>query len=198
MIKVIDNLLPPMYANQIEHDTVHELMYKYRKYTSSVPSMLTNTDNIIDYGQFVCTLLNSSVNAEYKFGNYFNFLKAVIFTANQHIDKQIVSIERVKVNLLLQQCNFSKNHYNFPHVDESEDTTQYSMIYYINDSDGDTFMFNEFYNPDQDPPTELTLYQRVSPKKNRAVIFNSNRYHASSNPKEHANRFIINFVMKVE
>jgi hypothetical protein len=72
------------------------------------------------------------------------------------------------------------------------------MIYYVNDSDGDTFLFNEFWDPvSGQPPTQLTLNQRVTPKRNRAVIFESDRFHASSNPRFNKNRFIINFVMKV-
>jgi hypothetical protein len=40
----------------------------------------------------------------------------------------------------------------------------------------------------------LTECGRVSPKKGRAVIFPSNRYHASSSPVEASRRVIINFV----
>jgi hypothetical protein len=69
------------------------------------------------------------------------------------------------------------------------------MVYYVNDSDGDTFLFNEFYESGKVPEL-FTLYNRVSPKKNRLVIFESNRYHASSNPKLNQDRFIINFVLE--
>jgi 2OG-Fe(II) oxygenase superfamily len=201
MIKVIDNFLPHMYADQLEYEAEHELMYRYRQYTSSIDGYSTEaplivTNNTIDYGQFVCSVLHSSYDVELKFKDYFERLKAIVFTAGNHIDKQICKVDRVKINLLLQQPTASKDHHNFPHTDES-DESQYSMVYYINDSDGDTFLFNEFYYPDVPPPNTLTISQRVSPRKNRAVIFESHRYHASSNPIDHANRFVINFVMQV-
>lgn len=201
MIKVIDNFLPQMYADQIEYDTRHELMYRYREHTSRKDEYENATvvidKHTYDCGQFVCVLLNSDYNIEYKFKDYFDQLKGVVFTAGDHIEKKICEVNRVKVNLLLQQSQTPEYHYTVGHTD-SRSNCHYSMVYYINDSDGDTFMFNEFQNLDQTPPAELTLYQRVSPKKNRAVIFESNRYHASSNPRTHATRFVINFVMKVE
>lgn len=201
MIKVIDNFLPQMYANQIEYETKHELMYRYREYTSPkaeyVDSTVVIDKNTYDCGQFVCLLLHSDYDIDYKFKDYFEQLKAVVFTAREHIEKDICSVDRVKVNLLLQQSQTPEYHYTVSHVDKISNC-YYSMLYYINDSDGDTFMFNEFQNVDRTLPTELTLCQRISPKKNRAVIFESNRYHASSNPRKHATRFVINFVMKVE
>jgi ectoine hydroxylase-related dioxygenase (phytanoyl-CoA dioxygenase family) len=70
-----------------------------------------------------------------------------------------------------------------------------SMVYYVNDSDGDTFLFNEFQNSNK--VTEVTLKQRVMPRKGRAVIFDSNRFHASSNPINNTSRFVINFTFKI-
>jgi Rps23 Pro-64 3,4-dihydroxylase Tpa1-like proline 4-hydroxylase len=67
------------------------------------------------------------------------------------------------------------------------------MVYYCNDSDGDTFLFNEFY--DGKNPDKLTIAQRVTPKKNRCVVFESNRMHASSSPIYSKDRRIINFVI---
>jgi hypothetical protein len=70
------------------------------------------------------------------------------------------------------------------------------MVYYCNDSDGDTFLFEEFHYPII--PDSLTVHKLVSPKQNRAVIFESNRWHSSSNPRISPNRFVINFVFIVE
>jgi hypothetical protein len=65
------------------------------------------------------------------------------------------------------------------------------MVYYLNDSDGDTFLFNEKYG---DGFSDFTVMERISPKKNRAVIFEANRYHASSNPSQAENRYVLNWV----
>ena len=70
----------------------------------------------------------------------------------------------------------------------------YSAVYYINDSDGDTFLFNEVVTDETVLPERLTVAVRITPKKNRLLIFESNRYHASSNPRISDSRFVINTI----
>lgn len=79
-----------------------------------------------------------------------------------------------------------KNQHNNKHIDTKE--PHIVLLYYVCDSDGDTFLFekNELSN-------EVT--KRVTPKKNRALIFDGSIYHASSKP-EHRNRCVINFNLK--
>lgn len=59
-------------------------------------------------------------------------------------------------------------------------------LYYVNDSDGDTVLFNQTWD---DIPygqltdeTQLSEYQRISPKKGRMLFFNGNRWHTSTSP----------------
>ena len=56
------------------------------------------------------------------------------------------------------------------------------IIYYVNDSDGDTCIFDN----------EGKVQHRISPKKGRFLVFDGNRKHAGSHPY-HANyRVVIN------
>tara|TARA_B100001250_G_scaffold381032_1_gene373003 strand:- start:119 stop:685 length:567 start_codon:yes stop_codon:yes gene_type:complete len=72
-----------------------------------------------------------------------------------------------------------------PHIDSHHPHTV--MLYYVNDSDGDTHFYekgdysvqNYFNKKDFGP-----VLHKVSPKKNTAVVFDGNTYHASSNPSE--------------
>ena len=57
-------------------------------------------------------------------------------------------------------------------------------LYYVNDTDGDTFIFGK----KKDDPVSM----RITPKKNRAIIFNGDIYHASSSTRVDK-RAIINF-----
>jgi len=67
------------------------------------------------------------------------------------------------------------------------------LLYYVNDSDGDTFMYNEVHEIGSDEiPTDFTLHSRYTPKQGDAVLFDGLRYHSSSKPKEHSKRIIIN------
>jgi hypothetical protein len=197
MIKVFDNFLSPSYADAIEHMVRHDLMYTYKTETSEYTEgvkYLIRTDQTVDKGQMVCPLLHTEAQ-ELPFGNKFEVLKPMFYTLLDRSGMDFEGIVRLKANILLQNPMATSENYNIPHQDS--DDTCYSMVYYCNDSDGDTFLFNEFYESNT-PPERLTIHQRVTPRKNRAVLFESRRYHASSNPIVSRDRFVLNFVLKLK
>jgi hypothetical protein len=88
-------------------------------------------------------------------------------------------------------------HHN-PHVDFYQ--PHQAAIYYVNDSDGDTVLFNETsdevsleqslrYTKEE----RFTVAARVSPKKGRICGFDGKRYHASMHPQKSSSRFAIAF-----
>lgn len=198
MIRVIDNLVNPRYADAIENDMISQLTYLYCRETSTDTKYgeylgpIYNDENVYDCGQFSCPILEAGVNLNHT--PYFDVLKPLIYELESKLPElNIVGIRRIKSNILTKQSSLPEYHYNIPHQDAISNS--YSMVYYTQDSDGDTFLFNEYYEEGK-VPNRLTVAQRVSPKKNRAVIFESNRYHASSNPRFHKDRIIINFVFE--
>ena len=82
--------------------------------------------------------------------------------------------------------------YNTPHID-NKFWNSYSMIYYVNDSDGDTIIFNETSDEEKKKkPEKLTINERIPPKKNRAVLFRGNYFHTSTNPIDNEKRIVLN------
>jgi hypothetical protein len=80
-----------------------------------------------------------------------------------------------------------------PHVDYFY--PHESFIFYLNDSDGDTRVFNEWCTFTRTMPLALdsfTTQTRVTPKANRLVWINGLQYHTASNPIESTKRVIIN------
>jgi len=77
-----------------------------------------------------------------------------------------------------------------------------SAIFYINDSDGDTILYNEecpvntasTHDPSVKRPKldDLTECVRIRPRANRLVIFEGNYWHTGESPLDHARRVIIN------
>lgn len=197
MIKVIDNVLTPTYANTLEHDVYNVIQYCYTRETSENNGFYTGPiykdEYTHDTGQFSCPVLVEEHN-QLPFSWYFNIVKPLIYTITDLCPElEIEGLVRMKINLLLQNKLVPEFHYNIPHQDAVDNC--YSVVYYCNDSDGDTFLFNEFYEQGK-TPDRLTIDQRVTPRKNRIVIFESHRYHASSNPIENKERFVMNFVFK--
>ena len=80
------------------------------------------------------------------------------------------------------------------HIDQS--TPHTVLLYYINDSDGDTILYKERANPltylAGDYPKEFNVDVRVTPKKGRAIIFDGLQFHSASSPKNFLKRQIIN------
>lgn len=201
MIKVLDDLLSPSYALALCNEAQNMLLYRYNEYTSySTLNGVKVLDNFqdehsVDYGQFVSTIIDADGRPT-PFNDYINFLRPLCYAVQDRVpDIKLNNIFRCKANILVQQRDALKDHYNIPHYDYAK-ADAWSLIYYIDDSDGDTFIFNEFQDLKDKTyrPEKLTIAERITPKKNRAVLFESARYHASSNPIETKARFVYNFI----
>ena len=82
-----------------------------------------------------------------------------------------------------------------PHIDAHRDDKYFSLVYYVNDVDGDTVIFKQRkgeVTAQEVIDGKLDVMTTVSPKKGRVVIFDGDLYHAVGKPKTDM-RCIINF-----
>ena len=86
---------------------------------------------------------------------------------------------RIRAGMFIQNQN---KHPHLPHIDFPYKHT--TMLYYVNDSDGPT----KLYNFDK-----TKVVKEVHPKRGRVLIFDGLTYHASSSPKDHPSRIVINY-----
>ena len=121
---------------------------------------------------------------------FFDMLFPLFYFLEDKTGFAVSGIEKIKANMLLRK-DIGRDAYNTPHVDLPEPGHK-SMIYYVIDSDGDTFVFNQVYDD-----RSLTLRKRIVPKRRKAIIFESNTWHASSNPRAHPRRVVLNFIFGV-
>ncbi len=192
---ILDNVISPSYVNAIEYEC-HQQKYLYAVQTSSknisYNGPLLDTKNTYDCGQMECTLFHNNLKQDPP--EFFSQLKPLVLTvqdimgSNMRLDMML----RCKINILWQKESFPEDHWNVVHQDS--DVESVSMIYYVNDSDGDTYLFNQFYENGRLP--ELTIAKRVTPKKGRVLLFDGRRYHAGSNPRTSRERIVINYVFK--
>ena len=99
---------------------------------------------------------------------------------------QINKILRIKANILNKTDK--QNHIHPPHVDIA--IPHMVLLYYVNDSDGDTIIFHQKHSSDQDPV--LTVNRSISPKAGSAIMFDGLTYHSSSSPKNAKERIVLN------
>jgi hypothetical protein len=123
--------------------------------------------------------------------HFFEKVLPLVYFLEEKANITAKELYRIRIALT---TSVGKEVQHYPHVDLPE--PHKVLLYYVNDSDGDTFMFNEMYNLDKvekkDELKTFTLKERVAPKKNKAIIFDGLRYHNSSKPIKNTARYIIN------
>lgn len=113
-----------------------------------------------------------------------------------------------RLDLKIKDCNHCRAFLQVPldfkfvrlhngiHIDQ--DVDHYACVYYLNDADGDTIIYNETKDdvPFGQTHVNLTEHERVTPKQGRMVIFDGRRYHCSSQP-HNSYRMILNYNLLV-
>ena len=104
----------------------------------------------------------------------------------------------LRIRLGLYPRMMIESAYHHPHVDFYQ--PHYNALYYVNDADGDTVIFNETFEdvsqamlPAYTNEQRFTVAKRVSPKKGRMIGFDGKRYHASMHPMQASHRIVIAF-----
>ena len=78
------------------------------------------------------------------------------------------------------------------------DAPHFVMLYYVNDSDGDTIIYNEktkFDNCKVDDEMKFSIKKKVSPKQGRVVLFDGRHWHTAQQPN-HNLRCIVNYNLR--
>lgn len=134
------------------------------------------------------------VHMFYRYGwesQYSEVVKPLLEIVEKETETTIKSIYRIKANLTIPDGTSNK-HYNTPHRDH-ESKEFLSMVYYVQDTDGDTVLFDKHDITDE----TLDIVARVTPSRGRCVIFPSRQYHSSSNPIMFESRIILNFIFEI-
>ena len=171
---IIDNLLPKSLADEIERDFFHDLAWYFN-------NDLTYADPIAK---------------EHKVMGFSH-----LFYGDNRASSDRWPMVSIIPHLALAKANLNFNHVPIraraflnlginsnevymhnKHIDM--DWEHLVCLYYVNDSEGDTY----FYGYNENDP----ISQKVTPVKNRVVIFDGKIYHAGSSPKQ-GKRAIINF-----
>jgi hypothetical protein len=188
----IDDVIPALYQDQIEN-SANALPWYF--HPESARPDLNFTSN---YGGFFhlaydaadANPVTSAINA---------ILVPLLFIFCDKAKIKFETLLRVRLGLFTRDP--TEVAYHNPHVDFYQPHNV--ALYYVNDSDGDTVVFDETSDKvdlqrsasyaNQNKFTEI---RRISPKKGRMVWFDGNRYHASMHPRRHASRIVVTFNFK--
>jgi hypothetical protein len=184
----IDKFIPPSYSDTLETLICNnpEFSWTYCPSTNrrDAPDIMNKDESSYESEQLVHAFFLDGTQKSAFFDMIFPFF----YFLEEKTGIGLSGIHRIKGNMLLRK-DAAEGAYNTPHVDVPTAGMK-SMNYFVTDSDGDTVIFNETFEHKKPP----TIRKRVSPKKGRAVVFDSNTWHASSNPRVHPNRIVLNFI----
>lgn len=186
---VVDNLLSESYQKDIENVLASPEFPWY--FIDEISKGDYTNPNVTESFGLVHTLYDSynGVNS-----NYFPYFKPILYSLEEKTGLKCERILRIRIRKTTSVPNHTSDKYNRPHIDLPEANHYKTLVYYVDDSDGDTFLFNEMYEPGMPISMEnVTEYKRNSPKKGTGVVFDGHRYHAGNNPVNFKQRTIINF-----
>jgi len=208
-IMVVDDLLPSLFAKRFYKTLAQGIMWGGNLdggtslYSREKLKELGVDDMIFEQFQFASMERNvgvvKGINSDITHFIYYPLMTWAM-TGNFRIKGE--NIQRCKINLQTKAPKEAKGKYNHPHVDvdpKEYNEDYYTAIYYANDSDGDTYFFNESYDfaEKDENLSKLTIKIKVSPKAGRLVVFPCSQVHAGAHPVNYSSRMVINYNFKI-
>jgi len=189
---VIDNALPYTEADEIEKLLSSDIFPYYlgmdvhpdRLKESDDRPQLMVTENAVTSVQMshICHSQSCPNNSPYN-----SYAKELSGKMLQHIDINDPIFLRIKFNCMFPNKNMTKIHHNIPHIDCFDG---WVLLYFVNDSDGDTLFFHQKYDGENHISSKVR--HRVTPQKGKAVVFQSDIFHCSTNPIMSEKRIVMN------
>jgi hypothetical protein len=187
MIKIIDNLITPSYANAIEADVATFPWWYLNDVTY---------DNQNSTPGFVNVIYENGKPAS----EWYPFIKPLVLHIADAINVPVFKLLRIRIGFLLPGKEPAKP--STPHVDYFQ--PHYTACYYVNDSDGDTVIYDQKLNDigdreinqdvvqDYVSKTNFTISQTSTPRKGSVCVFDGKHFHSSTNPFVSKKRFVLN------
>ena len=188
MLRVFDDVLPEGVFQELRDEVFDEKTPWY---------FLNDSAYSDEYGEpgqssFYNTIyLDGEVESPKK-----DFFEKIVNVLLMQTNTSIDTLYRIRLGL---HVSSSSSVPNKAHIDDERPHTV--GLLYLNDSDGDTLIYKEKYDPREGLGAvdsfkkldSLTISDRVTPRANRLVIFDGHTYHASSTPTYPSSRRALNF-----
>ena len=189
MIKVFDNIIPKKQQEEIKKFIYErnfpwyftaDISYEYNKHQTRP-------------GHF-----HLFVNHGKKNSDYVSKIKKISDNVNKKIKKKLQmyhvrSFLQLPLNEKLIYKN-NKHKEDTPHLDL--DIPHTVFLYYVNDADGDTVIYDYVSKNMKDIPNyeDVKIMKKIRPKQGRVLVFDGMTWHSSTQPTK-GPRCIINFDM---
>lgn len=209
---IINNVLPKDVLYNFKKN-IFEFLYSFNYYgTSGVPNeffQANNVKNVYEQFQFSSVTINKVSNPPFYNKEHYHLASLPLTLACLKLGWNYTEdmLFKLKTNIQTKAPKEYKDYYNEPHIDmDSSDVKSPNLltaIYYVNDSDGDTILFEEKnkLNSIEDYKQKgkfnnYKIIKKITPKENRLIIFPTYRLHAGMHPIDSDLRVVMNYNFK--
>lgn len=195
VVEIYDDLVPNNLRDEYENILLGQ-NFPWFFWPKAIPDCLKKT-NRVDSKEYTNPYqLKHVFNIKDKQTKEYQLIRPLVELYLQRSERQLLKIHGSAV---IMQHPVGSNPVITPHVDFdhvlSADGELKSLIYYVNDSDGDTILYNEHCS--SQITTELSVAATLQPIRGRVAVFSSNRFHSGSLPSKNV-RLLINIIMELK
>ena len=189
---IFNNFLPKRYAQDI-HREVNTFQFPWHYSNRTIEDLSTpkcvTLENHRDTEFFQHVAINESGQS-----NWYPLFNPMLYFFEKETGYEIKSLTRIVLNLMTRT---TIPVLGIPHIDMTGGNPEKlkTLLYYVNDADGPTSLYNERYTGKK--LDKLTLLDEIHPEANKAVLFDSDRYHCSCTPVE-SKRIVINLIFEIK
>ncbi len=194
---IIDDVIPSLYQDEIERFLLEKQPWFFQSDITFSDAHLKELDKMGLYPERRAGFGSMIFDPGKHFGTHNNILTPILYSAIEQTGHRLNQILLIRGFMSIPVSPEKPDRIDKPHVDRTHDHTV--CLYYVNDADGDTVIFNKLANYEfEDPltkemsPNDLPVLQTVTPKKGRCIVFDGRFYHASTQPTTGI-RCVINF-----
>jgi len=191
---IVKNFLPQRYHEEILRITSSNKFPWY--YVESISGQeINNFKNFseIQYG-FEHILYETGPLGKGVNSSFYDFFSPIVYFIEEKTEVKVNKLERIRLGLYTKIID-KEGVIHLPHVDSYE--PHKAFLYYVNDSDGDTIMYDQTFVNDQlsnlqnNNQKSFSIKERITPEANKAILFDGLRYHSSSSPTKNIKRIVI-------
>ena len=189
-MQIFDNIISKKESEKIKNTILHNGTFPWY-FVSDISH--TNNEFQTRPGHFHLFMDNGKPNS-----SAFEVIKGIGDKVNKKLKKklsmwQVRSFLQLPLNEKLLYKN-GKHREDTPHIDIEQPHTVF--LYYVNDADGDTILYNYRSKNIKDIPNyeDIKIIKKVTPKQGRVLVFDGMTWHTAQQPTK-GPRCIINFDM---
>jgi hypothetical protein len=185
MIHEIKPLVPKAYADNLQKLMTSATFPWF--WNENISGQEKTKSEEIDFEGFQFGLFHVFLLDGQQTSAYYKDIEPLLYFMQDKSDIKVKTIYRVRAALTTWS---PKPVVHNAHVDMDFDHKV--LLYYVNDSDGDTILYNEVFEEYGEVPNNFTVQQTSTPSKGNGLVFDGLTYHSSSKPTKNSKRIIIN------